>query len=159
MHLKILVTAGDGIGPEVTNEAVAVLNEVAALGGHTFDFDAKRIGGVAIVQRRHAPARGYARRRARAPTRFSSAPLAATSSTRCPRQASRGRPACDSRRARRLRQPAPLLLIQGADGQQPPASGDRRRHRHHVRPRTARRRLLRQAPRVRQGKRASATTP
>ena len=50
MKLKILVTAGDGIGPEVTNEAVAVLKEVAAIGGHTFEFDAKRIGGVAIVQ-------------------------------------------------------------------------------------------------------------
>src|SRR5271166_571008 len=50
MKLKILVTAGDGIGPEVTNEAVAVLREVAALGGHTFDFEARRIGGVAIVQ-------------------------------------------------------------------------------------------------------------
>jgi 3-isopropylmalate dehydrogenase len=50
MHLKILVTAGDGIGPEVTNEAVAVLNEIAAQGGHDFTFDAKRIGGVAIVQ-------------------------------------------------------------------------------------------------------------
>jgi 3-isopropylmalate dehydrogenase len=50
MNLKILVTAGDGIGPEVTNEAVAVLREVASLGGHTFEFDAKRIGGVAIVQ-------------------------------------------------------------------------------------------------------------
>ncbi|MGC1463587.1 MAG: 3-isopropylmalate dehydrogenase [Terracidiphilus sp.] len=50
MHLKILVTAGDGIGPEVTNEAVVVLKEVAAMGGHTFEFDAKRIGGVAIVQ-------------------------------------------------------------------------------------------------------------
>jgi 3-isopropylmalate dehydrogenase len=50
MHLKILITAGDGIGPEVTNEAVAVLKDVAAIGGHTFEFDAKRIGGVAIVQ-------------------------------------------------------------------------------------------------------------
>ncbi len=49
MHLKILVTAGDGIGPEVTNEAVAVLKEVASIGGHTLEFDAKRIGGVAIV--------------------------------------------------------------------------------------------------------------
>ena len=49
MKLKILVTAGDGIGPEVTDEAVAVLREVAALGGHTLEFDAKRIGGVAIV--------------------------------------------------------------------------------------------------------------
>src|SRR5450631_2068418 len=50
MHLKILVTAGDGIGPEVTNEAVAVLKEIAAQGGHNFTFAEKRIGGVAIVQ-------------------------------------------------------------------------------------------------------------
>jgi 3-isopropylmalate dehydrogenase len=49
MKLKILVTAGDGIGPEVTNEAVSVLKEVAQLGGHTLELDAKRIGGVAIV--------------------------------------------------------------------------------------------------------------
>jgi 3-isopropylmalate dehydrogenase len=50
MKLNILVTAGDGIGPEVTNEAVAVLQEVAAISGHTFEFNAKRLGGVAIVQ-------------------------------------------------------------------------------------------------------------
>ncbi len=50
MHLKILVTAGDGIGPEVTNEAVAVLREVAELGGHSINIDEKRIGGVAIVK-------------------------------------------------------------------------------------------------------------
>jgi 3-isopropylmalate dehydrogenase len=50
MKLKILITAGDGIGPEVTNEAVAVLKEVAAIGGHDFTFTEKRIGGVAIVK-------------------------------------------------------------------------------------------------------------
>ena len=50
MKLKILVVAGDGIGPEVTNEAVAVLKETAALGGHEFTFAERRIGGVAIVQ-------------------------------------------------------------------------------------------------------------
>jgi len=50
MKLKILVTAGDGIGPEVTNEAVVILKEIAALGDHDFSFDDKRIGGVAIVQ-------------------------------------------------------------------------------------------------------------
>lgn len=50
MKLKILVVAGDGIGPEVTNEAVAVLNDVAELGGHEFTFSERRIGGVAIVQ-------------------------------------------------------------------------------------------------------------
>src|ERR1035438_4231252 len=50
MKLKILVVAGDGIGPEVTNEAVSVLRDVAELGGHTLEINAKRIGGVAIVQ-------------------------------------------------------------------------------------------------------------
>jgi 3-isopropylmalate dehydrogenase len=50
MKLKILVVAGDGIGPEVTNEAVAVMKEAAALGGHELTFSERRIGGVAIVQ-------------------------------------------------------------------------------------------------------------
>ncbi len=50
MKLKILVVAGDGIGPEVTHEAVAVLQEAAALGGHTLHITERRIGGVAIVQ-------------------------------------------------------------------------------------------------------------
>ncbi|HUB28335.1 MAG TPA: 3-isopropylmalate dehydrogenase [Terracidiphilus sp.] len=50
MRLKILVTAGDGIGPEVTNEALAVLRDVADIGGHKLDITAKRIGGVAITQ-------------------------------------------------------------------------------------------------------------
>ena len=49
MKLKILVTAGDGIGPEVTNEAVEVMKTVAAAGGHTLEFDARRIGGTAII--------------------------------------------------------------------------------------------------------------
>jgi 3-isopropylmalate dehydrogenase len=49
VDLKILVTAGDGIGPEVTNEAVAVLKEVTQAGGHTLTLDHKRIGGIAIV--------------------------------------------------------------------------------------------------------------
>ena len=50
MKLKILVVAGDGIGPEVTTEAVAVLKQIADQGGHEFVFTEKRIGGVAIVQ-------------------------------------------------------------------------------------------------------------
>ena len=50
MELKILVIAGDGIGPEVASEAIAILQEVATLAGHTFEFDHKRIGGVAIVK-------------------------------------------------------------------------------------------------------------
>ena len=50
MKLKILVVAGDGIGPEVTDEAVAVLREIAAQGSHEFVFAERRIGGVAIVE-------------------------------------------------------------------------------------------------------------
>jgi 3-isopropylmalate dehydrogenase len=50
MHLKILVTPGDGIGPEVTLEAVRVLQEVMQLSGHTYSIDQRPIGGVAIVE-------------------------------------------------------------------------------------------------------------
>jgi 3-isopropylmalate dehydrogenase len=49
MNLKILVTAGDGIGPEVTSEAVAVLKQVVEIGGHTLTLDEKPIGGIAIT--------------------------------------------------------------------------------------------------------------
>jgi hypothetical protein len=46
--LKILIVAGDGIGPEVTGEAVRVLQSVAELGGYDFAFQEELIGGVAI---------------------------------------------------------------------------------------------------------------
>jgi 3-isopropylmalate dehydrogenase len=48
MKLKLLVVAGDGIGPEVTSEAVSVLQLVAAAGGHEIAIGEKRIGGIAI---------------------------------------------------------------------------------------------------------------
>jgi 3-isopropylmalate dehydrogenase len=48
MKLKVLVTAGDGIGPEVTNEAVAVMQAAVAVGGHELAITEKRIGGIAI---------------------------------------------------------------------------------------------------------------
>ncbi len=48
MHAEILVLPGDGIGPEVTAAAVAVLRNVAARHGHEFTFTEKLIGGVAI---------------------------------------------------------------------------------------------------------------
>ena len=153
MKLKILVTAGDGIGPEVTNEAVAVLKEVAALGGHDFTFDCKAHRRRRHRAGRHAAARRHAGRRAR--LRRGSAWRSRRQRVQfpAPRQAPRGRPAADSRGARRLRQSAPCVRVQGAHGQQPAAARDRRRRRHPVRPRTARRPLLRQAPRVEQGKR------
>jgi 3-isopropylmalate dehydrogenase len=48
MNLRILVLPGDGIGAEVTAEAVAVLHRVADLFGHTLDLVDGLIGGVAI---------------------------------------------------------------------------------------------------------------
>ncbi len=46
--LKILIAGGDGIGPEVTGEAVRVLQSVAELGGYDLQLREEPIGGVAI---------------------------------------------------------------------------------------------------------------
>lgn len=48
MKLKVLVVAGDGIGPEVTNQAVQILRAVAERRGHDFQFSEMPIGGIAI---------------------------------------------------------------------------------------------------------------
>lgn len=48
MELKITVLGGDGIGPEVTREAVRVLRTIAGIHGHRFEFREHLIGGVAI---------------------------------------------------------------------------------------------------------------
>ena len=48
MHANIVVLPGDGIGPEVTAAAVAVLRAVAARYGHDFQFSEHLIGGAAI---------------------------------------------------------------------------------------------------------------
>jgi len=45
---RIVVLAGDGIGPEVTRAAVAVLRDCAAEFGHQFDFYEMPFGGNAI---------------------------------------------------------------------------------------------------------------
>jgi len=48
MKACIAVVAGDGIGPEVTAEAVAVLRAIAARDGHEFTMSEAPLGGVAI---------------------------------------------------------------------------------------------------------------
>lgn len=50
MKLKVLVVAGDGIGPEVTQQALDVLRAVAEFGGYDFQFIERLIGGIAIRQ-------------------------------------------------------------------------------------------------------------
>jgi 3-isopropylmalate dehydrogenase len=48
MNAHIAVIAGDGIGPEVTAEAVRVLEAVAAAGGHNIRLSHAPFGGAAI---------------------------------------------------------------------------------------------------------------
>jgi 3-isopropylmalate dehydrogenase len=48
VRAKIVVLPGDGIGPEVTAEAVRVLQLVAKQGGHAFEFDERLMGGCSI---------------------------------------------------------------------------------------------------------------
>jgi 3-isopropylmalate dehydrogenase len=48
MSLTIALLPGDGIGPEVTEEAVRILKNVAEHSGKSFSFSTHRIGGVAI---------------------------------------------------------------------------------------------------------------
>jgi 3-isopropylmalate dehydrogenase len=46
---NLLLLAGDGIGPEVTQQATNILRAVAEFGGHDFTFVEGLIGGVAIT--------------------------------------------------------------------------------------------------------------
>jgi len=48
MKAKITVLPGDGIGVEVTREAVACLEAIAAKFGHQFEFETRLIGGAAL---------------------------------------------------------------------------------------------------------------
>jgi 3-isopropylmalate dehydrogenase len=48
MKARITVLGGDGIGPEVTGQAVRVLEAVASRHGHEFEFTPALIGGAAI---------------------------------------------------------------------------------------------------------------
>jgi 3-isopropylmalate dehydrogenase len=48
MELNIALLKGDGIGPEIVDSAVAVLEKIAAEFGHKFNFTPYLIGGCAI---------------------------------------------------------------------------------------------------------------
>jgi 3-isopropylmalate dehydrogenase len=47
---RIVIFAGDGVGPEVVGEAVKVLTAVERRFGHTFELDLRAIGGDALEQ-------------------------------------------------------------------------------------------------------------
>ncbi|MCI0706221.1 MAG: 3-isopropylmalate dehydrogenase [Ignavibacteriae bacterium] len=48
MKARIVVLGGDGIGPEVTAEAVRALNAIAKQFGHAFEYSEYPIGGISI---------------------------------------------------------------------------------------------------------------
>jgi 3-isopropylmalate dehydrogenase len=48
--MKIAVLPGDGIGPEIVSEAIAVLEAIGKRFHHQFDFETKLVGGAATDQ-------------------------------------------------------------------------------------------------------------
>lgn len=48
MHVRITTLPGDGIGPDVVAQGVAVLRRVGEVFGHTIDIDSALLGGCAI---------------------------------------------------------------------------------------------------------------
>lgn len=50
MRIRVTVLPGDGIGPEVTAQAVRVLQAVATIHGYKFEFEEHAVGGTAIRQ-------------------------------------------------------------------------------------------------------------
>jgi 3-isopropylmalate dehydrogenase len=49
MNLKLTVLPGDGVGPEVTDEAVRVLESAAQAFGHSLSVTRKDVGGAAVL--------------------------------------------------------------------------------------------------------------
>ena len=48
MNKKITVLPGDGIGPEIVDEAIKVLNKISDKFGHNFNYTYVDIGGCSI---------------------------------------------------------------------------------------------------------------
>lgn len=48
MERQIAIIRGDGIGPEIVEQAVGVLDAVAIRGGHSFNYSELLLGGIAI---------------------------------------------------------------------------------------------------------------
>ena len=48
MNKKIAVIKGDGIGPEIVTEAMKVLDRIAEVYGHKFEYEQLLMGGASI---------------------------------------------------------------------------------------------------------------
>ena len=49
-HFNLAILPGDGIGPEVIEEAVKVVKEIGSKFGHSYDLNYALVGGVAIEE-------------------------------------------------------------------------------------------------------------
>ncbi len=50
MNYKIAVLAGDGIGPEIVEQAIKVMKAIGKKFNHTFEFTEAPVGATAIDQ-------------------------------------------------------------------------------------------------------------
>jgi 3-isopropylmalate dehydrogenase len=114
MQVKVVVLAGDGIGPEVTDEAKKILDVVGHKFGHTFVYDHQLMGGCAIdAKGTSLPDETVAA--ALQPTPCCSARSAARSGTSPPRLTARNAGCWRIRKALNLfRQPAPGQAAEGS---------------------------------------------
>lgn len=53
MNYKIAIIKGDGIGPEIVDEAIKILNKVGEIYNHNFEFTEVLAGGIAIDETGH----------------------------------------------------------------------------------------------------------
>ena len=49
MKFKIALLSGDGIGPEVTEESLKILDGISKKYGHEFEFDYQDVGGIQLT--------------------------------------------------------------------------------------------------------------
>ena len=80
MKKHIAVLAGDGIGPEITDGAIAVLNKVGEKFGHEFEFE-HLLMGVCAIEETGEHCLSTPSTAASLPTAFCSARWAAPSAT------------------------------------------------------------------------------
>ncbi len=60
MLLNLTILPGDGVGPEVTDEAVRVLETIAEAFNHQLSFTRKPVGGAALLSSKDPLAGGHA---------------------------------------------------------------------------------------------------
>ena len=144
---QILLTPGDGIGPEVLEEALKVLGRIENRFGHEFQYETEIPSAVPPSTPTESPSGTKRSTRPSPPAPSSSAPLVALNGTTHKPPSARSRPSLACEKGLGLFANLRPVAINSRHGRrQHPQAGGAGRHRHDHRPRTYRRHLLRQAP-------------